>query len=114
MIPGQGAKVSHASQPVNQNINQKQCCNELNKDLKKKKSPSDKSYEMQGKGIVHMYHGTLFIKLEVGEKSINGVNKFTGISHYLAILAIFFKIMFLKNTLYMDFILSEIRSHREI
>ena len=49
---------------------------------------------MQRKGIVHMYHGTLFIKLEVGEKSINGVNKFTGISHYLAILAIFLKSCF--------------------
>ena len=35
-IPGQGAKMSHASQPKNQNIKQKQYCNKFNKDLKKK------------------------------------------------------------------------------
>ena len=33
-IPGQGAKISHSSQPKNQSIKQKQCCNKLNKDLK--------------------------------------------------------------------------------
>ena len=34
-IPGRGAKISHASQPKNQNIKQKQYCNKFNKDLKK-------------------------------------------------------------------------------
>ena len=33
-IPGQGAKIPHASQPKNQNIKQKQYCNKFNKDLK--------------------------------------------------------------------------------
>ena len=36
-IPGQRAKIPHASQPKNQNIkkkNQKQYCNEFNKDFK--------------------------------------------------------------------------------
>ena len=35
-IPGQGAKIPHASQTRNQNIKQKQYCNKFNKDLKKK------------------------------------------------------------------------------
>ena len=30
-IPGQGAKISHSSQPKNQSIKQKQCCNKFNK-----------------------------------------------------------------------------------
>ena len=33
-IPGQGAKIAHASGPKNQNIKQKQYCNKFNKDLK--------------------------------------------------------------------------------
>ena len=36
-IPGRGAKISHALRPNNQNIKQKQYCNEFNKSLKKKK-----------------------------------------------------------------------------
>ena len=36
LIPGWGAKIPHASRPKNQNIKQKQYCNKLNKDLKKK------------------------------------------------------------------------------
>ena len=35
-IPGQGAKISHASRPKNQNMKQKQYCNKFNKDLKQK------------------------------------------------------------------------------
>ena len=35
LIPGQRAKLPHAT-PKNQNIKQKQYCNEFNKDLKKK------------------------------------------------------------------------------
>ena len=31
LIPGQGAKISHASRPENQNIKQKQYCNKFNK-----------------------------------------------------------------------------------
>ena len=34
-IPGQGAKITHASQPKTQNIKQKQYCNKFNKDFKK-------------------------------------------------------------------------------
>ena len=33
-IPGGGAKIPHASQPKNQNIEQKQYCNKLNKAFK--------------------------------------------------------------------------------
>ena len=33
-IPGQGAKIPHASWPKNQNIKQKQFCNKFNKDFK--------------------------------------------------------------------------------
>ena len=33
-VPGWGAKIPHASQPKNQNIEQKQYCNKLNKDFK--------------------------------------------------------------------------------
>ena len=33
-IPGQGAKIPHASRPKNQNIKEKQYCNKFNKDLK--------------------------------------------------------------------------------
>ena len=33
-IPGQGAKIPHASWPKIQNINQKQYCNKFNKDSK--------------------------------------------------------------------------------
>ena len=33
-IPGWGAKIPHASGPKNQNIKQKQYCNEFNKDFK--------------------------------------------------------------------------------
>jgi len=32
-IPGQGAKIAHASGPKNQNIKQKQYCNKFNKDF---------------------------------------------------------------------------------
>ena len=48
-IPGQGAKITHASQPKNQNIKQKQYGNKFNKDFKngphqkKKKSLSYKA-----------------------------------------------------------------------
>ena len=35
LIPGQGAKIPHASGPKNQNIKQKQYCNKFNKDFKK-------------------------------------------------------------------------------
>ena len=31
--PGQGTKIPHASEPKNQNIKQKQCCNKFNKDF---------------------------------------------------------------------------------
>ena len=34
LIPGWGAKISHASQPKNQNLKQKEYCNKFNKGLK--------------------------------------------------------------------------------
>ena len=34
LIPGEGAKIPHASQPKNQNMKQKQYCNKFNKDFK--------------------------------------------------------------------------------
>ena len=34
LIPGQGAKIPHASQPKNRNTKQKQYCNKFNKDFK--------------------------------------------------------------------------------
>ena len=34
LIPGQGAKIPHASGPKNQNVKQKQYCNKFNKDFK--------------------------------------------------------------------------------
>ena len=33
LIPGQGAKIPHASGPKNQKIKQKQYCNKFNKDF---------------------------------------------------------------------------------
>ena len=38
LIPGWGAEMPHASQPKNQNIQQKQYCNKFNKDFLRKKS----------------------------------------------------------------------------
>ena len=35
-IPGWGAKIPHVSRPKTQNLKQKQYCNKLNKDSKKK------------------------------------------------------------------------------
>ena len=46
-IPGQGAKISHASWPKKQNIKQKQYCNKFNKDFKNdphKKRPLKKYF----------------------------------------------------------------------
>ena len=33
-IPGGGAKMPHVSQPINQNVKEKQYCNKFNKDFK--------------------------------------------------------------------------------
>ena len=41
-IPGLGSKIPHASRPKNQNIKQKQYCNELNKDFKNGPHPKKK------------------------------------------------------------------------
>ena len=38
-IPGQGANIPHASGPKNQNIKQKQYCNNFNKDIKNSPHP---------------------------------------------------------------------------
>ena len=46
-IPGQGAKIPHASWPKNQNIEQKQCCNTFNKDFKN--SPHQKNLKKNNK-----------------------------------------------------------------
>ena len=42
LIPGQGAKIPHASGPKNQNIKQKQYCNKFNKDFNN--GPHQKKY----------------------------------------------------------------------
>ena len=42
LIPGQGAKIPHASRPKNQNIKQKQYCNKFNKDFKNGPQPKKK------------------------------------------------------------------------
>ena len=42
LIPGQGAKILHASQPKNQNIKQKQYCNKLKKDFSNGLHPKKK------------------------------------------------------------------------
>ena len=47
LIPGQGAKISHSSQPKNQNIKQKQCCNKFNKDFKNGPHPEKKEIYQQ-------------------------------------------------------------------
>ena len=39
-IPGERAKIPHASRPKNHNIKENQCCNKFNKDLKKKRKTS--------------------------------------------------------------------------
>ena len=44
-IPGQGAKILHASQPVNQNIKQKQYSKKFNKDFKNGPHPKKKTLE---------------------------------------------------------------------
>ena len=47
-IPGRGAKISHASQPKNQNRELEQCCNKFNKDFKDgphHKNPKNKKTE---------------------------------------------------------------------
>ena len=43
LIPGQGAKIPHASTPKSQNIKQKQYCNKFNKDFKTKQNKSRKT-----------------------------------------------------------------------
>ena len=43
LIPGQGAKIPHASGPKDQNIKQKQYCNKFNKNLKKVPHQNKKS-----------------------------------------------------------------------
>ena len=42
LIPGQGAKIPHASCPKNQNIKQKQYCNKFNTDFKKIEKQTNK------------------------------------------------------------------------
>ena len=41
LIPGPGAKISHASLPKHQNIKQKQHCNKFNKDFKNGPHPNE-------------------------------------------------------------------------
>ena len=52
LIPGQGAKILHASGPKNQNIKQKQYCNKFNKDFKKKKRFISKKKHFPGGAVV--------------------------------------------------------------
>ena len=50
-IPGQGAKILHASQPKNQNIKEKQYCNKFNEDFKNGPHPKKKKKNLKKKGI---------------------------------------------------------------
>ena len=52
-IPGQEAKIPHASQPKNQNIKQKQYCNKFNKDFKN--GPHQGGREAQEAGDMGIY-----------------------------------------------------------
>ena len=45
-IPGWGAKSLHASGPKNQNIKQKQYCNEFNKDFKNGPNQKKKTFSI--------------------------------------------------------------------
>ena len=49
-VPGQGAKIPHASEPKNQNIKQQQYCNKFNKDFKTKMKNIKKEKGKEGKG----------------------------------------------------------------
>ena len=53
-IPGQGAKIPHASRPKNQTIKQKQYCNEFNKDFKN--GPHQKKKNLKKKKIPPRVH----------------------------------------------------------
>ena len=48
LIPGQGTKIPHASQPKNQYTKQKQYCNIFNKDFKNSPHQKKKSLEKNG------------------------------------------------------------------
>ena len=50
-IPGQEAKIPHASQPKNQNIKQKQYCNKFNKDFKNGPHPKKKKKKILNKKV---------------------------------------------------------------
>ena len=51
LIPGWGAKIPHASRPKNQNIKQKQYCNEFNKkDFKN--GPHQKNLKQKSNNVV--------------------------------------------------------------
>ena len=47
LIPGLGAKITHASWSKHQNIKQKQYCNKFNKDLKNGPHPSKKKKKLK-------------------------------------------------------------------
>ena len=59
-IPGQGAKILHASQPVNQNIKQKQYSKKFNKDFKNGPHPKKKKTLEKPKKQKHLVCPFLF------------------------------------------------------
>ena len=71
-ISGLGGKIPHASQPKNQNIKQKQYCNKLSKDLKKKWSTSKNkkilksifTYDLHRKRKKHFINFSNDVRLE--------------------------------------------------
>ena len=57
-VPGQGAKMLHASGPKNQNMEQKQYCNKFNKDFKK-------NGDIKKKNPLHLHIALSFFKVRL-------------------------------------------------
>ena len=53
-IPGQGAKIPQASQPITQSIKQKQYCNKFKKDFKNGPHQKKKEQEPQNTKMPHI------------------------------------------------------------
>ena len=59
-VPGQGAKIPHASGSKNQNIKQKQYCNKFNEDFKNGPHQKKKEKEKRTSTLEALYKHDLF------------------------------------------------------
>ena len=59
-IPGQGAKIPHALWTKNQDVKQEQCCNQLNKVLKKMIHIKKKNLKRKKDAILKTFLGKTF------------------------------------------------------